>query len=146
MSTATLPAPPSIDVLACGCPTHAHNPGCGLDTAEQIASLAVEMARVHGGLYRTARLPGDHPLIAALVALDAAGLLRNFDDIDPMDYLLGLLDDLWVDNLINRPQSTIVGGAESPVSLSNASCGRNSDLGQTPEEEHAEAASGVSDR
>lgn len=95
MSTTTLPAPlPSIEVLACGCPTHGHNPGCTLDTAEQISAEAIATAGLH-------QPHPVHPLIAALTALDDAGLLRRpMDDVDSMDYMLPLLDDLYTDGLL----------------------------------------------
>lgn len=86
--TQTIPAPVSLEKLACGCPGHGHNPGCLLDTAEQISALAIATAAEQ------------HPLIAALTALIEARLLRPMVDVDPLDYMLGLLDDLWSDGLL----------------------------------------------
>lgn len=87
----------SINHLVCGDPETGHREGCPLDTAEAIAAEAIAVAQQTGG----------NPFVAAVATLHEAGVLLDVPaGFDPLDYLLGLLDDLWSAGLLR--------GAEVP--------------------------------
>lgn len=90
-----------IELLVCGCPTltDTHEDGCAMAVAEQIAYEAADVAPENGA----------HRLVAVLVALHEAGLLRDLP-ADPVEVLEGLLDYLWEADLLGPVAIPAAGG------------------------------------
>jgi hypothetical protein len=87
----------TIDRLVCGCPKgDNHTPTCVLGRAEEAALAAVAAAEDDGA----------HPLILALIGVANAGLLAPMDvnSDDGTATLMGILDQLYLDNLLVDPQ------------------------------------------
>ena len=78
-----------ITPLVCGC-TSTHRAGCVLGDVEQVAFTAAAEAQAHG----------HNGLIAALQAIDAAGLLLDVSAED--EQLAGVLDALYERGLLGR--------------------------------------------
>ena len=90
------------DRLVCDCWSGTgHITGCLLGAAEAIAVQGLGEAA-----------SDTHPLVAALVALTAAGMLAPIaDDQEAEDVLYGLLDDLYRLKMLTAPEVDPIGGA-----------------------------------